>query len=74
MRSFQQLLAAEQAEAERLVMDRLARWDLERLQKEGHCIVGLAAFWLENTLFGRPVAGFVPSGEAGESLPFHRFT
>ncbi|EJD43040.1 P-loop containing nucleoside triphosphate hydrolase protein [Auricularia subglabra TFB-10046 SS5] len=71
---FQELLATEQAEAERAVLDRLARWDAARLQAEGHCMVNLSAFWLESTLFGRPVAAFVPSGEAGQTLPFHRFT
>lgn len=36
-------------------------------------MLGLHAFWLENTLFGRPVAAFIPF-DAGETLPFHRFT
>ncbi|CAL1698014.1 unnamed protein product [Somion occarium] len=68
---FLPLLAAEQAEDEEVLKERLSSWSEERLKQEGYCITGLSAFWLENNHFGRPVASFALG--PGITLPEHRF-
>ena len=69
---FLPLIAAEQAEDEAVLKERLSSWSLPRLQKEGYCITEMYAFWQEATKFGRPVATF--SLGPGVSLPAgHRF-
>jgi hypothetical protein len=64
-------LAAEQAEDEAALKERLSSWSLERLKEEGYCMTGLGAFWLEKTRFGRPVASFLLG--PGIALPDSRF-
>ncbi|KAI5119257.1 hypothetical protein M0805_007260 [Coniferiporia weirii] len=52
------LIKAEQEVEEKVVLDRLRDWGLEKLKKEGYCLTGLHAFFLEKTSLGRRVAGF----------------
>ena len=54
-----------------MLRERLSSWKLDRLKKEGYCIVDMSAYWLETTKFGRPVAAF--SIGPGVALPKHRF-
>lgn len=65
------MLDAEQAEDEAVLKERLSSWSLGRLKEEGYCLAGMAAFWLETTQFGRPVASFLLG--PGLTLPDHRF-
>jgi hypothetical protein len=69
--SFLNLLAAEQAEDEAILKERLSSWTVDRLKEEGYCLTGLSAFWLEANQFGRPVASFLMG--PGIVLPDHRF-
>jgi len=68
---FLELLAAEQAEDEIVLKERLSTWSLARLKEEGYCLTGLSAFWLQANQFGRPVAAFLMG--PGRALPEHRF-
>lgn len=68
---FLKLLSLEEAEDEAALRDRLAQWGLTRLQEEGYCVTGLAAYWLEANQFGRPVAAF--SLGPGILLPENKF-
>ena len=54
-----------------MLKERLSGWSLNRLTEEGYCLTGMAAFWLEQTQFGRPVASFLLG--PGIALPEHRF-
>jgi hypothetical protein len=65
------LLAAEQAEDEAILKRRLSTWSVGRLKKEGYCLTGLSAYWLQANQFGRPVAAFLLG--PGITLPEHRF-
>ncbi|KAJ7783332.1 P-loop containing nucleoside triphosphate hydrolase protein [Mycena metata] len=56
---FMEMLKAEQQEEEAALKERLSTWSLTRLQKEGYCLIGLSAFWLDENQFGRPVASFL---------------
>jgi hypothetical protein len=58
-------------EGEAVLRERLSSWTLDRLKEEGYCLTGMAAFWLEATQFGRPVASFLLG--PGLALPDHRF-
>jgi hypothetical protein len=69
--SFLGLLAAEQAEDEAILKERLSSWSLARLKEEGYCLTGLSAYWLQANQFGRPVAAFLLG--PGRALPEHRF-
>ena len=71
IRRFLSLLAAEQAEDEAVLKERLSNWTLNRLKEEGYCLTGLSAFWLQANQFGRPVASFLLG--PGLALPEHRF-
>ncbi|KAF8627603.1 hypothetical protein AX17_006174 [Amanita inopinata Kibby_2008] len=68
---FLPLLAAEQAEEEAVLKERLSGWPLDRLHEEGYCLTGVSAYWLQATQFGRPVASFALG--PGVVLPDHRF-
>jgi hypothetical protein len=66
------LIAAEQAEEEKVFKQRLAAWPIDKLKRDGYCITELSAFWLEERHYGVPVANF--SLGPGISLPGqHRF-
>ena len=65
------MLAAEQAEEEAILKERLSTWTLDRLKAEGYCLTHLSAFWLRANQFGRPVAVFLLG--PGKALPDHRF-
>jgi hypothetical protein len=65
------LLDAEQEEEEAKLKKRLSNWSLARLKEEGYCLTGMAAFWMEKTQFGRPVASFMVG--PGVVLPDHKF-
>lgn len=52
------LLGLEEAEESAALNHRLSTWGLKRLEREGYCITGLFAYWLEANQFGRPVASF----------------
>lgn len=69
--SFLEMLAAEQAEDEAVLRDRLSSWSVARLRQEGYCITDLGAYWLETNHFGRPVASFALG--PGITLPEHQF-
>ncbi|GLB44126.1 putative P-loop containing nucleoside triphosphate hydrolase protein [Lyophyllum shimeji] len=68
---FLKLLAAEQADAEAVLQERLSTWTLARLKEEGYCLTELSAYWLQENQFGRPVASFALA--PGVVLPDHRF-
>ena len=68
---FLPLILAEQQTESKVIVARLASYGTERLQREGYCVTGLDAFWLEKTSLGRPVAGFRCS--SGSALPFNVF-
>ncbi|RDB23511.1 Regulator of nonsense transcripts 1 [Hypsizygus marmoreus] len=68
---FLELLAAEQAEDEAVLKERLSSWPLARLKDEGYCLTGLSAYWLQANQFGRPVASFLLG--PGLALPEHKF-
>ncbi|KAF5376100.1 hypothetical protein D9615_007758 [Tricholomella constricta] len=68
---FIKLLAAEQADAEAVLQERLSSWTLDRLKEEGYCLTELSAYWLQENQFGRPVASFALG--PGLALPDHRF-
>ncbi|KAF8305833.1 P-loop containing nucleoside triphosphate hydrolase protein, partial [Clavulina sp. PMI_390] len=51
------LLDAEQAHEALMIKERL-RLPVDKLHRDGYCIPGLSAFWLEATQFGMPVAVF----------------
>lgn len=65
------MLEAEQAEDEAVLKERLSSWSLDRLKEEGYALTGMAAYWLDVTQFGRPVASFLLG--PGLALPEHRF-
>ncbi|KAF8064109.1 P-loop containing nucleoside triphosphate hydrolase protein [Lyophyllum atratum] len=68
---FLKLLAAEQADAEAVLQERLSSWTLNRLKEEGYCLTDLSAYWLQENQFGRPIASFALG--PGLALPDHRF-
>ncbi|KAG5650472.1 hypothetical protein H0H81_012135, partial [Sphagnurus paluster] len=68
---FLKLLAAEQADAEAILQERLSSWPLDQLREEGYCLTGLSAYWLQENQFGRPIASFALG--PGLVLPEHRF-
>jgi hypothetical protein len=68
---FLSLLAAEQAEQEAILKERLSTWTLDRLKAEGYCLTHLSAFWLQAQQFGRPAAVFLLG--PGMTLPESRF-
>ncbi|KAF7307726.1 hypothetical protein MKEN_01132700 [Mycena kentingensis (nom. inval.)] len=68
---FMEMLNAERDESEQVLKERLSAWPLARLQDEGYCITDLCAFWMEESLYGRPVATFHLG--PGFALPEHRF-
>ncbi|KAH9960270.1 AAA domain-containing protein [Russula dissimulans] len=45
---FLPLLELEQAEEEKEVRERLAKWPVKRLCDQGYCITGMSAFWLDS--------------------------
>ena len=55
---FVHLLDLEEAEESAALKHRLSTWGLKRLEREGYCVTGLSAYWLEANHFGRPVASF----------------
>jgi hypothetical protein len=59
IRRFLSLLAAEQAEDEAVLKERLSNWTLNRLKEEGYCLAGLSTFWLQANQFGLPVTSFL---------------
>lgn len=66
---FLPLLEAEQAEEEKEMRERLAKWPIKKLCNRGYCITGMSAFWLESK-FGHIAAfGLGP----GVALPDHKF-
>jgi hypothetical protein len=68
---FLPLIEAEQKEEEAIIQERLSSWSIQRLRSEGYCLTDMAAYWMEQTHFGRPVAAF--SLGPGVVLPAHRF-
>ncbi|KAJ2915118.1 hypothetical protein MD484_g5315, partial [Candolleomyces efflorescens] len=62
---------AEQLEDEAVLQERLANWDLEKLQEEGYCLTDMLAFWMQKQMFGMPTATFQLG--PGITLPEHRF-
>ncbi|KAF8512101.1 P-loop containing nucleoside triphosphate hydrolase protein [Hysterangium stoloniferum] len=68
---FLDLLKAEEEEERKLINSRLAEWPLDKLQKNGYCLTGLSAFWLDAPQFGKRVAAFTKG--PGVTLPYHRF-
>jgi hypothetical protein len=66
---FLPLLALEQAEEERELRERLAKWPLKRLCNEGYCITGMSGFWLDSK-FGHIAAFNLGPGIA---LPDNKF-
>ena len=66
---FLPLLEAEQAEEEKEMRERLAKWPIKKLCDRGYCITGMSAFWLDSK-FGHVAAfGLGP----GVALPDHKF-
>lgn len=66
---FMPLLELEQAEEEKDMRDRLAKWPLKKLCNEGYCITGMSAFWLDSK-YGH-VASFALG--PGVALPDNKF-
>ena len=66
---FLPLLELEQAEEEKDMRERLAKWPLKRLCNEGYCITGMSAFWLDSK-YGH-VASFALG--PGVALPDNKF-
>ncbi|KAH8977191.1 P-loop containing nucleoside triphosphate hydrolase protein [Lactarius hatsudake] len=66
---FLPLLELEQAEEEKEMRERLAKWPLKRLRDEGYCITGMSAFWLDSK-YGH-VASFALG--PGVALPDNKF-
>ncbi|KAH9052013.1 hypothetical protein EDB83DRAFT_1204435 [Lactarius deliciosus] len=66
---FLPLLELEQAEEEKELRERLAKWPLKRLRDEGYCITGMSAFWLDSK-YGH-VASFALG--PGVALPDNKF-
>jgi hypothetical protein len=65
---FLPLLEAEQAEEEKEMRERLAKWPIKKLCDRGYCITGVSAFWLDSK-FGHVAAfGLGP----GVALPDHK--
>ncbi|KAJ2935326.1 hypothetical protein H1R20_g1768, partial [Candolleomyces eurysporus] len=62
---------AEQLADEAVLQERLANWDLNKLQEEGYCLTGMLAFWMQKQMFGMPTATFQLG--PGITLPEHRF-
>lgn len=60
--SFKPLIEAEEGASQEVVLDRLRNWGLQKLLREGYCMSGLHAFWLNRMSLGRRVAGFRFSG------------
>lgn len=71
--SFLPLIAAEQEAADMIVKERLSTWPLAKQKREGYCLTGLYAYWMNETHFGRPVAAFRlrPDSKGGKALPNH---
>ncbi|KAH9993020.1 AAA domain-containing protein [Russula vinacea] len=66
---FLPLLELEQAEEEKEMRERLAKWPIKKLCDEGYCITGMSGFWLDSK-FGRIAAfGLGP----GVALPDNMF-
>src|SRR5258705_56444 len=53
---FLHLLRLEEAEETAALRYRLSTWGIQRLEREGYCMTGLHAYWLEENQFGKPVA------------------
>jgi hypothetical protein len=68
---FLDLLAAEQETEKNIIRTRLANWPQDKLKRDGYCLTGLSAFWLQSNQFGKPVAAFLLG--PGIALPYHRF-
>jgi hypothetical protein len=66
---FLPLLELEQAEEEKEVRERLAKWPLKKLCDEGYCITEMSAFWLDSK-YGH-VASFALG--PGVALPDNKF-
>ena len=65
---FLPLLEAEQAEEEKEMRERLAKWPIKKLCDRGYCITGMSAFWFDSK-FGHIAAfGLGP----GVALPDHK--
>jgi hypothetical protein len=66
---FLPLLEAEQAEDEKEMRERLAKWPIKKLCDRGYCITGMSGFWLDSK-FGHVAAlGLGP----GVALPDNKF-
>jgi len=63
------LLELEQAEEEKEMRSRLAKWPLKRLCEEGYCITGMSAFWLRSKFGNVAAFGLGP----GVALPDNKF-
>ncbi|KAH8114864.1 P-loop containing nucleoside triphosphate hydrolase protein [Phellopilus nigrolimitatus] len=70
-KQFLPLIQAEQEVEEAVVTDRLATWGVEKLKKEGYCLTGVYAYWLDKRTIGRSVACF--NLGAGIPLPHNKF-
>lgn len=66
---FLPLLEIEQAEEEKEMRERLAKWPIKKLCDRGYCITGMSGFW-QDSKFGH-VAAFDLG--AGVALPDHKF-
>ena len=55
---FLHLIRLEEAEEAAALNHRLSTWGIPRLEREGYCMTGLYACWLEENRFGKPVASF----------------
>ena len=66
---FLPLLEAEQAEEEKEMRERLAKWPIKKLCDRGYCVTGMSGFW-QDTKFGHVAAfGLGP----GVVLPDNKF-
>jgi hypothetical protein len=68
---FLPLLELEQAEEEKEMRSRLAKWPLKRLCEEGYCVTGMSAFWLRSKFGNLNVAAFGLG--PGVALPDNKF-
>jgi hypothetical protein len=66
---FLPLLELEQAEEEKEIRERLAKWPLKRLCEQGYCITGVSAFWLDSKFGHVATFGLGP----GVALPDNKF-
>lgn len=69
--SFLDLLLAEQEAEKKVINSRLAQWSLAKLERDGYCLSGLSAYWLQADRYGKPAAAFLLG--PGTALPYHRF-